>query len=67
MKTHEIRTKLGMSQREFAKYIGVPVATVRNWDSRGTMPEYVANLIERLEEALRELTYLKVCRNELFE
>jgi putative transcriptional regulator len=27
-----IRKKLGMSQREFADTLGVPVATLRNWE-----------------------------------
>jgi len=27
-----IRTKLGMSQREFAATFGIPVATLRNWE-----------------------------------
>jgi putative transcriptional regulator len=33
-----IRKKLGMSQREFANTLGVPVATLRNWEqNRVTM------------------------------
>lgn len=43
--THELRAWLGVSQSEFAERFQIPVSTVRNWDARGTMPEYVGRLI----------------------
>src|SRR5947209_7086816 len=41
-----IRTKLRMTQEAFAKAIGVPVATVRNWEqSRTSMDPAVRSLL----------------------
>lgn len=55
-----IRTKLRMTQDAFAKAIGVPVATVRNWEqSRTTMDPAVRSLLRVVERepdaALRAL------------
>jgi putative transcriptional regulator len=55
-----IRTKLGMTQEAFARAIGVPVATVRNWEqSRTVMDPAVRSLLRVLERepdaALRAL------------
>jgi putative transcriptional regulator len=45
-----IRTRLGMTQETFAKAIGVPVATVRNWEqSRTSMDPAVRSLLRVLE------------------
>jgi len=55
-----IRTKLNMTQETFAKAIGVPVATVRNWEQhRTSMDPAVRSLIRIVERepdaALRAL------------
>lgn len=55
-----IRTQLGMTQEVFAKAIGVPVATVRNWEqSRTSMDPAVRSLLRVVERepdaALRAL------------
>ena len=55
-----IRTQLGMTQEAFAKAIGVPVATVRNWEqSRTSMDPAVRSLLRVVERepeaALRAL------------
>ncbi len=55
-----IRTRLRMTQEAFAKAIGVPVATVRNWEqSRTGMDPAVRSLLRVLERepdtALRAL------------
>lgn len=62
MTTHDLRVISGESQREFAEHYHIPVATVRNWDSRGSMPEYVHYIIDllqrtegRMNEAVQEL------------
>lgn len=41
-----LRIAAGMSQVQFAEYIGVPRRTVENWEYRGGCPDYVASLIE---------------------
>ena len=55
-----IRTQLGMTQDTFAKAIGVPVATVRNWEQfRTGMDPAVRSLLRVVERepdaALRAL------------
>jgi putative transcriptional regulator len=55
-----IRTQLHMTQDAFARAIGVPVATVRNWEqSRTSMDPAVRSLLRVLERepeaALRAL------------
>ena len=55
-----IRTRLQMTQEVFAKAIGVPVATVRNWEqSRTSMDPAVRSLLRVVEResdaALRAL------------
>jgi putative transcriptional regulator len=37
-----IRTRLGMSQDKFAKALGIPPATLRNWEQGRTRPDPVA-------------------------
>lgn len=56
-----IRTQLGMTQEVFAKAIGVPVATVRNWEQARTgMDPAVQSLLRVVERepdaALRALS-----------
>ena len=42
IKVKKIRTKLKVSQPEFAHMIGVSVATLRNWEQGRTYPEGAA-------------------------
>jgi len=43
-----LRQFLGMSQREFADYFGIPVVTLRNWEQGiAKPPEYVYQMITR--------------------
>ena len=56
-----IRERLRMSQDAFARTIGVPVATVRNWEQRRTGIAPAARTLLRIlerepEAALRALT-----------
>lgn len=44
LSSHSIRSSLGMSQSEFARAFGIPLGTVRNWDSKFCMPYYVFRL-----------------------
>ncbi|MEX0956506.1 MAG: helix-turn-helix domain-containing protein [Rhizobiaceae bacterium] len=36
------RLRLEMSQADFAAMLGIPVATLRNWEQRRTQPDSVA-------------------------
>ena len=51
--THKLRKELHLTTEEFSKKYNIPVGTVRNWDTRETMPTYVENLVRenmKLEE-----------------
>jgi putative transcriptional regulator len=55
-----IRERLGMSQREFANTLGVPVATLRNWEQNRVAMEPATIALMRIlarepEAALRAL------------
>lgn len=55
-----IRQRLGMSQREFAATLGVPVATLRNWEQNRVAMEPATVALMRIlasepEAALRAL------------
>lgn len=46
MTSHRIRHLLGhLTQAEFATKYKIPLATIKNWDARECMPEYIENLI----------------------
>ena len=46
MDIKEIRKKTGMSQREFAEWLGIPIRTLENWESGNrAAPSYVIELI----------------------
>ncbi|MFH1360403.1 MAG: NadS family protein [Candidatus Omnitrophota bacterium] len=40
-----MRTKLKLSQAEFANIIGIPVSTLRNWEQGRTYPEGPARVL----------------------
>lgn len=63
--THELRAWLGLSQREFSERYQIPVSTVRNWDARGTMPDYVGRLIRWYEDTLKSLMKYMVDAGDL--
>jgi putative transcriptional regulator len=46
----EIRSKLGVSQSEFARMIGIPVKTVQNWEQGRTQPDAPAKALMRIAE-----------------
>lgn len=35
----DLRTKLGLTQKQFAEMVGVSVNTIQNWESGGTIPK----------------------------
>lgn len=55
-----IRLRLGLTQAEFAKSLGIPLATLRNWEQGRTPPDPAARALLRVldrepEAALRAL------------
>ncbi len=55
-----VRRRLGMTQAQFAEAIGVPVATLRNWEQGRVAPDPAARALLRIldrepEVALRAL------------
>ncbi len=46
MEIKKLRKYIGMSQREFSSYFGIPTGTLRNWEqSIASPPSYVLNMI----------------------
>lgn len=45
MNTKNIRNVLGYTQDDFARKYNIPIATVKNWDSRNCMPSYMYYLV----------------------
>lgn len=45
-----IRNKLNLSQQEFARRYGFPVATVRNWEQNRRQPEGAARILLKIIE-----------------
>lgn len=45
MTSHTIRKLLGFSQKDLADCFGIPIATVRNWDSKDCMPTYIGEML----------------------
>ena len=47
----KLRTKLGMTQEEFAKHVGIRRATVTNWEAGKVKPSPMAvKLLQLLEK-----------------
>lgn len=45
MTSHTIRKILGLSQNDLAIAFDIPVATIRNWDSKDCMPIYIYEML----------------------
>lgn len=45
MTSHTVRKMLDLSQNDLAIAFNVPVATVRNWDSKDCMPIYIYEML----------------------
>lgn len=46
MEIKELRNYVGMSQREFSSYFGIPTGTLRNWEQGiASPPDYVFHMI----------------------
>lgn len=49
MTTHYLRELLGnITQKEMSELYNIPLGTIKNWDSRECMPDYVFSLIFNL-------------------
>ena len=47
MNIKELRTKSGMTQKQFSEYLNIPKRTIEEWEGeRRTPPVYVIELIE---------------------
>ena len=51
MTTHSTRKMLGLTQKEFSKRFNIPLATVKNWDARDCMPEYIFYMCNEIYQA----------------
>jgi putative transcriptional regulator len=49
-----VRRRIGLSQSEFARRIGVPVETVRDWERGRSAPEGAARTLLRLIDRMPE-------------
>ena len=49
IKIKELRAKIGVSQEEFAKMIGVHPRTVQNWEGGGVIPAAKHELLRKYE------------------
>jgi DNA-binding XRE family transcriptional regulator len=49
--------ELGITQKELAEKIGVHDVTVRNWSSKGDIPEYFINHLNLLIEYNKEIEF----------
>lgn len=45
----KLREKLGYTQEGFAKFLGVHVRTIQNWEAGGKIPESKAALLRNME------------------
>ena len=59
MNVKVIRTKMGLSRKDFAAHFGVPVRTLEEWEVGRRVPaEYIPKMMEMildLEEKVRKL------------
>lgn len=44
----ELRTNLGLTQKQFAEMVGVSVNTIQNWESGGTIPKSKHPILQSL-------------------
>jgi transcriptional regulator with XRE-family HTH domain len=49
--------ELGITQKELAEKMGVHDVTVRNWSSKGEIPEYFINHLNLLIEYKKEIEF----------
>ncbi len=52
-----VRRRAGLSQAEFARRIGVPVATVREWERGTLLPEGAARALLRVIDRVPEAAF----------
>jgi putative transcriptional regulator len=65
LRVRDVRRRLGLSQREFAEKLSIPISTIRDWE-RGYSPidpviQALLRILDRIPEtALRALEKVKV-------
>lgn len=59
-KIKSLRTKLGLTQKEFAKKYEIPLATVQDWEhGRRIPPTYVPKMCEKIQELEKKIAELE--------
>lgn len=59
MTTHNTRKMLGnITQKEFAERFHIPAATVKNWDARDCMPDYIFYMCNEIHLANQDYNRL---------
>lgn len=56
--TKFLRELYDLTQKDISEKFDVPLATVKNWDSRSTMPEYVFTMMHRCLQNERQIKVL---------
>ena len=64
LRVRDVRRRLGLSQREFAEKLSIPIATVRDWERRQSPTDPAIQTLLRIldripEPAMRALEELK--------
>ena len=52
--TKRIREVFGLTQKELSELTMIPLGTIRNWDSRDCMPEYMGRLLFKVLAVMLE-------------
>ena len=57
MTIRQLRKSTGLSQSKFSAYLGIPTATLQDWEhERRTPPQYIIGIMERILELEKELS-----------
>lgn len=49
MEIKDLRNKMGLSQKQFSDYFGIPVRTIQCWEiGQRKPPDYIPELLERI-------------------
>lgn len=56
--TAVLRDTYCMTQKDISDYFGIPLSTVKNWDARGCMPDYVMRMMWAILDIRRDCKLL---------
>ena len=64
----ELRTETGMSRKEFAEYVHIPIRTIEDWEAgRRTPPEYLPRLLSyqiKYDALMKGINAINIIRDE---